>query len=152
VEDAKDLRAKIIVMNNSDHKMWVYSELVEGAFLNILDDNINNLELIVQRKISHKFIDYSKGVFIDPPPVTDTNDNPKKTWLLPKDSVVNYFHVDSRYKFAAGDYRMRCLYWNNNRINKTIRSNWVYFRVLKTVYVNHYLSKPGGADSTNLLH
>lgn len=55
-----------------------------------------------------------------------------------KDSIINYFQGDSRYGFGVGLYRMKCLYWNNVHINKNTESNWVYFQVVKPIYVKHY--------------
>lgn len=151
VGDNQDLRAKIIITNNSDSTIFVYRELEEGIFNDILGDNMNNFKLIVQRKVSKQFQQYSNGVFIDPPPSIDTNDNLRKIRLLPKASVANYFHVDSRYKFDIGDYRMKCLYWNNIHVNKSIESNWVYFRVVKPIYVKHYVSELRSTGSTKFI-
>jgi hypothetical protein len=97
VEDGKDLRAKIIITNNSNLKIRVYSELAEGTFNNMLGDNINNLKLIVQRRSSHKFINYSNGVFIDPAPEIDTNDVLKKSGfsrMIPQ-SIIFTWIVDT---------------------------------------------------------
>lgn len=147
IRNNQDLKAKIVIKNNSNSKIIVYSELQEGIFNNILNDNAANLRLVVQRKRSNVFQNYLNKVFVDPPPTTDTTDKLVRITLLPKDSVTNYFHVDSRYGFDAGDYRMKCLYWNNAHINKSIESNWVHFRVAKSIYVKHYFNELPKTDS-----
>lgn len=142
VRDNQDLRAKIITTNISEDTIIVYNELEEGVFNNFSGDNITNLKLIVQRKQANKFREYSKGTFIDPLPTIDTTDNLRKIRIAPKDSAVNYFHIDSRYGFDIGDYRMKCLYWNNVHINESVESSWIYFKVVRPLYVKHYFGEP----------
>ena len=148
LKNNKDLEARIIIRNNSNGRVVVYDEINEGNFDNITGDNKVNLTLIVQHKKAGKFREYSNSTFIDASPAIDTADTLKKINLASKASTIKYFHLDSRYRFDSGSYRIRCLYWNNVHVNKNIVSNWVYFRVAKTIYVKHYWNETFQTDST----
>lgn len=133
-----DLASRIIITNTSGREQIVYRELVEGSFADMLGDNQVNFKLIVQRKISSGFTEYFNKSSYGPAPASDTVDNLKKIKLVSADSVIIPFHIDSYYRFNPGYYRLKCLYWNNIHRNKFIESQWVYFRVVDTIYVKHY--------------
>jgi hypothetical protein len=138
VYDNIGLNAKIIIKNISDSAVTVYKEIVEGMFSNGLINNFTNFSLIVQKKRENIYHDYFNKSFIEPAPGNDTIDNLEKSLVEPHDSLIIYFHVDSRYQFEIGDYRIKCLYWNNIHINQKIESSWVYFKVIRKIYVKHY--------------
>lgn len=135
ISAGRDLNAKIYVKNISDVKVDVYSKFLEGDFLNISGDNYINLTLVVERKDNGIFHSYSNRSFLEPYSSIDSSIYPRKVTLSSKDSIINFFHLDSRYKFDVGNYRMKCLYWNNVKENKSIESVWVYFKVNKTIYI-----------------
>ena len=138
IRDSTDLNLKITIKNISDSPQVVYNDLTEGSFNDLLNNNSTNFKLVVQLKNLKGYHPYFNGSFVDPGPETDTIDHHTKVTLASNDSVVIYYHADERYKFDPGYYRLKCLYWNNVHINKSIESGWVYFRVLKTIYVKHY--------------
>jgi len=138
-----DLKVKIIVKNISDNLVTTYKDLVAGD----LENQFANLNLIVEKKKADRFIEYSRGAFFDSAPVQDTIDNIRKVNIAPNDSVRNYYHVDNEYQFEIGDYRMKCFYRNNILSKERIESNWVYFKVVRKIYVKHYFNELPPTDS-----
>jgi len=138
VRSNNDLLLNIAIKNNSSTHVSVYKELIEGDFNNILGNNLVNFKLIVQRRRSKKFEDYINRSSVDLSFAGDTTDVLSKADLGSKDSIVDLFHVDSRWQFEPGEYRIKCLYWNDTHNNKNIESNWAYFKVEHPIYIKHY--------------
>jgi hypothetical protein len=138
VKSNGDLLAKIIFRNNSPSNLSVYKELVEGDFNNMSGNNLVNFRLIVQRRRDAKFEDYLNRSYVDRSFNADTADILSKAELKPGDSIVEIFHIDTRYQFSPGEYRIRCLYWNDVHDMNNVASHWVYFKVVHPVYIKHY--------------
>jgi len=123
----------------------VYKDIVLGD----LNNEFSNLTLEVEKKKGKKFVEYSERSFFDPYPSKDTTDNIKKTKIAAGDSVVNYCHADNEYRFEIGYYRMRCLYRNDIFSNERFKSNWVYFKAIRKIFVKHYFNQNSHVDSSN---
>jgi len=133
IKDSSDLYAQVAIKNTSDSVTEVYKELMVGLFNNIFDDNIVNFEIYVEKKTRNGFRSHP-GSFVDPIDQSNTNVSLARTTLRPHDSIVLFFHIDSRHTFEIGAYRIKCRYWNNVRKNTSIESPWTYFRVIKPIY------------------
>jgi len=143
VKTNDDLNVRVKIINKSGMPILVYKDIVLGD----LNNELANLSLEVEKKKDNRFVEYSERSFFDPYPRKDTIDNIKKTKIAVGDSVVNYCHADNEYRFEIGHYRMRCLYRNSIFSNERFKSNWVYFKVIKKIFVKHYSN--GDSDSTN---
>lgn len=142
IKDNSNLNVRFVIKNRNDSAQIVYANLIEGSFNDILGGNSTNFKLVINRKRVNGYQPYYNKAFLDPGPEIDTLDNHRKVTLASKDSIVSHFHVDELYKFDPGYYRLKCLYWNNIHVNKSIETSWIYFRVLKTIYVKHYVNEP----------
>jgi hypothetical protein len=134
VKQKDDLKLKVVIVNMSEDTLRVYSELIEGY----TSDIFTNLNLIIERKIQGIFKTYNKRSLYSKVPTNDTTDLINKIALPPKDSIVNYYHLDNVYLFEVGDYRIRCIYRNDILKKDKILSDWKYFRVDKKIYVSKY--------------
>lgn len=138
VKDSSDLNAQIAIINSSLSAREVYRELIVGMFDNIFDYNIVNLELDVEKRTKNGFRSFT-GSFFDPAPGSDTTRKLARVLLKAGDSVVNYFHIDSRYTFEIGAYRIKCRYWNDVRnFHSSVESKWTYFKVARPIYARRY--------------
>lgn len=139
IRDNNDLNLEIVITNSSSRPKRVYKDLIEGNFNDLLGDNRANFNLVIQRKTSNDYLPYFNKASRDPGPEIDTVDDHEVITLFSKDSLVVYFHVDELYRFEPGYYRLKCLYWNDIHVNKTIQASWVYFNVINLIFVKHYM-------------
>jgi hypothetical protein len=142
IHSNKDLAMKIILKNGSKEPKFFYSELVEGMyseFMAVLNTEIVNFHLFVERKNGTSFREYEKSVFVD----FSSSDTPDldRAKINPSDSLIIYYHVDARFGFEPGTYRIKCRYWNDTNKDGYIESKWLYFRVAKMIHVKHYFDQ-----------
>lgn len=141
VKDSSDLNATIVIKNISNSSVLLYSELIEGLFGIILENSGPNIRLIVQQKISDSFQNYSGRSFVDPAPFSDSSATLDKISIGPRDSASWSFHLDSRYMFEQGNYRVKCIYRSDVHKNSTIESKWTYFQVSKRIDAHRYFDE-----------
>jgi hypothetical protein len=108
--------------------------------------DLTNFHLEAEKLEGKAYKEYSTGSFRDPAPDFDTTDILPRKLVLAGDSLVIYFHVDSRYLFEPGRYRLKCQFRNNVRARCTTTSNWISFVVLRTIYVRHYYDEENDID------
>jgi hypothetical protein len=142
-----DLTAKILIKNVSDNDIKVYRDILEGDYA---DENAN-VNLVVEKKVGKEFRRYSRGAFFDQAPNYDTVDKHERIQIKPKDSIAGYFHVDDSFQFVAGYYRIKCFYRNNIRKSARVESNWIYFKVVRDVYVKHYFNDLPRLDTSKYI-
>jgi hypothetical protein len=115
----------------------VYKELVEGDSINDFTNDFADFKIKIEKRRKNVFHLYEERSMIDKFQPDDSV-GIEKIKLEPKDSIVQYFHLDHLYKFEVGDYRIKCSYFNHsNIITENAESKWVYFKVIKTIYVKH---------------
>ena len=140
VRTNKELNAKIIIRNKSSKTQYFYDELVAGNFTSDIVigqlKSFVDINFKVEKKTNGHFKSYT-GSFVEPAPSSDSFDIPTKSRIYPGDSVIKYFHIDSRYTFIPGEYRLRCFYWNDIHSNHYVVSSWIYFHVLNIIYAKH---------------
>ena len=142
VRNNHNLIASIVLINKSDTALNFYEKLVEGFYMsksfNEIPRELTNFQLKVEKKNRAKYVEYSNRVLIDPGPDSSFAPILTRKRVGPNDSLTIYFHVDSRFQFEVGTYRMKCFFWNDLNNDSSIESNWINFRVLKKLNVVNY--------------
>jgi hypothetical protein len=139
VKSNSDLQAKITVINISNVPVRVYKDLQYGDYIGSdIIFNRTNFVVILEEKKGNKFVENPRRSDMDfLPSYNDTLDDREKIRLVPKDSVIYFFRIDSLSGFKMGSHRVRCFYSNKFQAGKGIPSNWFYFQVLHEIYPKH---------------
>ena len=134
VKNNQDLNMKVVIINTSQNRIEAYKWITEGDEVDIFA----NVNLMVEKRSGSTYRNYFVGTLYQPPPFKDTVDNIPKVSLAPGDSVINYLHLDNRYVFEKGNYRLKCIYRNNILKPDKVESQWLYFRSTAYIFIKKY--------------
>jgi hypothetical protein len=131
VKENNDLSIRIKLTNFTDTPILVYKDTYFGS----LSDKDGAIDFEIQKENKGSYKKYLNRYSIDQ--FSDSKDTRKLNVLAQNDSLIVSYHLDNLYFFQPGIYRVKCFYRGSLHNDTIIKSSWIYFKVIKTIYIKH---------------